>query len=117
MKHHLEKSNIFIFVGLAFILFLANEGSSQEVYPSRPVTCIVAFPAGGATDLAFRLLTKEMEKYLGQPIVILNKPGAGGRLAFQPLLQLNRTDTPLERALPVVSWPSCLTLKKSLIIH
>jgi len=80
MKHHLEKSNIFIFVGLAFILFLANEGSSQEVYPSRPVTCIVAFPAGGATDLAFRLLTKETEKYLGQPIVILNKPGAGGTI-------------------------------------
>lgn len=80
MKHHFEKSKLFILVGLAFILIFANGGSSQEVYPSRPITCIVAFPPGGTTDLVFRLLTKETEKYLGQPIVILNKPGAGGTI-------------------------------------
>ena len=65
---------------IIFVPLLANWGFSQEIYPSRAVTCIVAFPPGGATDLAFRLLTKETEKYLGQPIVIVNKPGGGGTI-------------------------------------
>ena len=80
MKHHLEKSKTFVFVGLIFILLLPNAVGSLETYPNRPVTCIVAFPPGGATDLAFRLLAKETEKYLGQPIVVVNKPGGGGSI-------------------------------------
>jgi tripartite-type tricarboxylate transporter receptor subunit TctC len=80
MKLHPGRSGIVVFVSIAFIFLFAHGGHSQEVYPSRPVTCIVAFPPGGATDLAFRLLTKETEKYLGQPIVIVNKPGAGGTI-------------------------------------
>ena len=46
-------------------------------YPSRPITFINALPAGGPTDLAHRLMAREAEKYLGQPIVVVNKPGGG----------------------------------------
>ena len=49
-------------------------------FPSRPVTLIVPWPAGGSTDLAMRALATSTEKYLGQPIVIENKPGAAGTL-------------------------------------
>ena len=80
MKHYLGKSMIFVLVGLSFILLIANRGFSQEVYPSRPVTFIVPFPPGSSTDLSYRMLTKETEKHLGQPIVVVNKPGGGGSI-------------------------------------
>ncbi len=80
MKRLSGKLRISVLVGVALVLLFAQAGSSQEVYPNRPVTCIVAFPPGGATDLAFRLFMKEAEKYLGQPIVIVNRPGAGGSI-------------------------------------
>ena len=51
-------------------------------FPSRPITFIVPFSAGGSADLAFRLLGKEAEKYLGQPVVVVNKAGAGGTIGI-----------------------------------
>jgi tripartite-type tricarboxylate transporter receptor subunit TctC len=80
MKDALGKQKASVLIGLAVSLLFASGAFSQETYPNRPVTCVVAFSPGGATDLAFRLLTKEAERYLGQPIVILNKPGAGGTI-------------------------------------
>ena len=80
MKRHLGKSNVFVFVSVAFILFFASGVLSQEVYPNRSVTFIVPFPPGGSTDLSYRLLTKETEKYLGQALVVVNRPGGGGTI-------------------------------------
>ncbi len=50
-------------------------------YPQRPVTIVVPFPAGGATDLIARLLANELHEKLGQPFMIENRPGAGTTLA------------------------------------
>jgi tripartite-type tricarboxylate transporter receptor subunit TctC len=47
-------------------------------YPARPITFVVPFSPGGSTDLAVRIIAKEAERYLGQPIVVTNKPGGGG---------------------------------------
>ena len=63
---------------LALLCIFAGAASTQEPYPTRPVTFIVPWPPGSSTDLGFRLLTKETEKHLGQPIVVINKPGGGG---------------------------------------
>src|SRR5208337_3160730 len=52
----------------------AEQGDAR--FPSKHLTFIVPLPAGGAPDLASRLICKEEEKFLGQPIVVLNKPGA-----------------------------------------
>ncbi|MGB8399671.1 MAG: tripartite tricarboxylate transporter substrate binding protein BugD, partial [Bradyrhizobium sp.] len=49
-------------------------------YPTRPITMIVPFPAGGATDTLARLLAENMRAILGQPIVIENVAGAAGSL-------------------------------------
>src|SRR3972149_1685314 len=66
---------------LMVILFCSTMGYSQDEdiakYPSRPITFIIPIPAGGPTDLSFRLICKEAEKMLGQPMVVVNKPGAG----------------------------------------
>jgi len=51
-----------------------------QQYPSRPITLIVPWPAGGSTDTHLRKLSEIASRHLGQPIVIENKPGAGGML-------------------------------------
>lgn len=53
-----------------------------DTYPSRPITMVVPFPAGGATDVLARLLGEKMKDSLGQPIVIENVGGAAGTLAL-----------------------------------
>ncbi|WP_251865176.1 tripartite tricarboxylate transporter substrate binding protein [Achromobacter sp. Marseille-Q4962] len=49
-------------------------------FPTKPVTVIVPFPAGGSTDRHLRILAQEASKSLGQPVVVENRPGAGGTL-------------------------------------
>jgi tripartite-type tricarboxylate transporter receptor subunit TctC len=60
-----------------------------QAYPARPITMIVPFPAGGATDTLARYLGENMRGLLGQPIVIENVGGAAGslgvRFALQPM--------------------------------
>jgi tripartite-type tricarboxylate transporter receptor subunit TctC len=51
-----------------------------QQYPSRPITLIVPWPAGGSTDTHLRKLSEIASRHLGQPIVIENKPGASGML-------------------------------------
>ena len=75
------KPNISILLCFMFIFLFTGWGYSQEEeiakFPRRPITFIVPIPAGGPTDFAFRLICKESEKILGQPFVVVNKPGAG----------------------------------------
>src|SRR3954462_6571930 len=52
-------------------------------YPNRPIRLIVAFPPGGAGDLTARILGKHLQDLVGQPIVVDNKPGAGGIIATE----------------------------------
>jgi len=62
-----------------FIIFLNLFQLSQaQEYPIRPITIVVPFPAGTAVDNAIRPLTNELQKILGQPIIVDNRPGAQG---------------------------------------
>ena len=60
------------------LAFAAGFGVSAfaQPYPSRPLTIVVPFPAGGPTDTLARILSETMRKSLGQPVVIENRPGA-----------------------------------------
>jgi tripartite-type tricarboxylate transporter receptor subunit TctC len=63
---------------IALALLTPYQGYGQEdvaKFPSKPITYIVPVPPGGPTDLAVRLIAKELEKYLKQPVVVVNKPG------------------------------------------
>ena len=66
-----------IFVGALLALACWSAGA-QEAYPSRPVTLIVPFPPGGVADITGRPTAAALEKVLKQPVVIANRPGAGG---------------------------------------
>src|SRR5262245_66106605 len=57
--------------------------ASAQAYPSRPVTLVVFVPAGGTPDIVARLVGQSLSHRLGQPIIIDNRPGAGGNLALQ----------------------------------
>jgi tripartite-type tricarboxylate transporter receptor subunit TctC len=66
-------------VGLAIALGSAA-GAQAQVYPSRPLTLIVPFPAGGPTDTLARILSERMRVSLGQPVVVENVTGAGATI-------------------------------------
>jgi tripartite-type tricarboxylate transporter receptor subunit TctC len=57
-------------------------GARAQAYPTRPITMVVPFPAGGGADVLVRILTRFMGEDLGQTIVVQNQPGAGGAIAF-----------------------------------
>jgi tripartite-type tricarboxylate transporter receptor subunit TctC len=57
-----------------------QESAQAQNYPSRPITVIVPFPAGGPSDVVARIVTEGMSKHLGQSMVIENVGGAGGTL-------------------------------------
>lgn len=59
--------------------------TTANKYPNKPITFIVPFGVGGGTDLVARLLEKSAPTYLGQSLVILNKPGASGTLGWNEL--------------------------------
>jgi tripartite-type tricarboxylate transporter receptor subunit TctC len=56
---------------------------AQAAFPTRPLTLIVPFPAGGSTDVMNRTVAEKMGEILGQPIVLDFKPGAGGNLGTE----------------------------------
>ena len=59
----------------------------QAAYPERPITLLVTFNAGGSNDTIARVFAPELQKLLGQPIVVMNRGGAGGTIAVNELLQ------------------------------
>ena len=63
----------------------AAHAQSARNFPEKPIKLVIAFPAGGPTDVTMRQLAENAGKQLGQPVIIENKPGAGGTLPAQAL--------------------------------
>jgi tripartite-type tricarboxylate transporter receptor subunit TctC len=64
----------------ATVMFGSTAALAEQPYPSRPITTIVPFPAGGATDTLARYLAEQMRAILGQPIITENVAGAAGSI-------------------------------------
>jgi len=61
-------------------IFFTSAAWSAEEYPNKPIQLICPFSTGGITDLSARLLAEKMAEHLGQPVMVVNKPGAGAAL-------------------------------------
>jgi tripartite-type tricarboxylate transporter receptor subunit TctC len=66
--------------GLVLALIFGVDTVSAQSYPSRPITAIIPFAGGSASDVVSRIMFDKMSKLMGQPIVIENRPGAGGNI-------------------------------------
>jgi len=63
----------------------ATLASHAQTFPNKPIKLVIAFPAGGPTDITMRALADNASKILGQAVIVENKPGAGGTLPAQAL--------------------------------
>jgi tripartite-type tricarboxylate transporter receptor subunit TctC len=68
---------------LLAVALLVSIGASAQEWPARPVRMVVGFGAGGGTDILARILALPLAGSLGQPVVVENRPGAGGTIAAQ----------------------------------
>ncbi len=70
------------FAGLLALLFQVTDsvGAKDPEYPAKPITYYISYQAGGATDILVRALVEPAGKYMGQPFVVVNKPGGGALL-------------------------------------
>lgn len=71
---------------------LPAAGWAQGSFPEKPITLIVPFPAGGSTDRHLRIVAQEAGKKLGQPVVVENRPGAGGTLGTATMAMTSKPD-------------------------
>ena len=69
--------------GLVALAWLAGNVAAQEAYPTRPVTLVSPYPPGGAADLTARPLAPALERVLKQPVIVVNRTGAGGAVGTQ----------------------------------
>jgi len=72
--------------GLALLMLamsLAVGNAWADDFPSRPIHLVVPAPAGGGSDIYGRVLAEKLRPILGQPVVVENKPGAAGRIAYE----------------------------------
>jgi tripartite-type tricarboxylate transporter receptor subunit TctC len=74
-------------IGTALALAATIGDAGAQAFPNRPVQLMVAYPAGGGTDIAARIVAAIAEKSLGQPIVVVNKGGAGGQVGWTELVR------------------------------
>jgi tripartite-type tricarboxylate transporter receptor subunit TctC len=75
-------SGVVIAIVLACQWAAVGSGEAADAYPERAIRLVVGFPAGGSSDAIARIVQPNVEKQLGQPLVIENRPGAGGAIAI-----------------------------------
>ncbi|WPB56360.1 tripartite tricarboxylate transporter substrate binding protein [Xylophilus sp. GOD-11R] len=87
-------------IGAAAATTLGAQAQPAGGFPSKPIRLVIAFPAGGPTDITMRQLAENASKVLGQPVIVENKPGAGGTLPAQ-MLQTSPADGYLVAQIPL----------------
>jgi len=98
--------SIFILLMVTTALVVYATPRAEAAWPKdKPITMIVAFSPGGSTDVAARMVAVYIKKYLGQSVVVLNKPGASGEVGFTALAE----SKPDGYTVGFINTPSLLT--------
>ena len=85
--NHLRKATLFLALAVFFAFMAGGLCFGAEKYPTKPIQTIVPWSAGGSTDLLARTVEKVWPKYSPQPLVVINKPGAGGVLGEEYVIR------------------------------
>jgi tripartite-type tricarboxylate transporter receptor subunit TctC len=102
-------------VALPLLLLLPFAASSQATdYPTRPVHVIVPYAAAGTMDIASRILFERVGELLGQPFVVDNRPGAGGNIGLEQVVNANPDGYTLGVADPMTSLSANVSLMPDL---
>lgn len=80
------KRCVLLVVGTAALVLVSVAAQAQS-YPSRPITIVVPFAPGGFIDVIARLVGQKVSEELGQPVIVENRPGAGGNIAHRRVAQ------------------------------
>ncbi len=106
-----------VFISLVALfgsLILATFGPAAD-YPTKPIEIIVTYAPGGSTDTTARLTAPGVSKLLGQPIVVINKPGAGGALGYDQVVKSNPDGYTI--VLYAINCPILKAINSSLSFH
>ena len=82
MKHRTTR-RVVLCAALALAASFATSPGHAQQYPSHPITVVIPFAGGSASDVVSRIMLDKMSKNMGQPIIIENRPGAGGNSGTQ----------------------------------
>src|SRR6267142_2432932 len=104
-----------ILVLAAFFLAVGGtQVAAQDKYPARPIKVVVPFGPGSATDIVMRIVGEHMRPILGQPVVIENKPGAGGIIAIEEMVRARPDGYTLQVGNPGTNVLTPIIYKKKL---
>ncbi|HSR10071.1 MAG TPA: tripartite tricarboxylate transporter substrate binding protein, partial [Thermodesulfobacteriota bacterium] len=78
MREAICRRRAFFIIVLVGTLMLFSTGTPRAAYPEKVISWVLPWPAGGRTDVAARIFAPALEKQLGKPVIVVNKPGAGG---------------------------------------
>lgn len=85
----------------ALMAGIAIPAQAQDDYPSKPITMLVGFASGGGTDILARKAAEGLQKELGQPVVVVNRPGGGSIIAWKELVASQADGYTITMFLPV----------------
>ncbi len=91
-------------LAVAAVLFATPLLAVAQAFPSKPITLICPWPAGGTTDAHLRKFAEIAQKYLGQPVVVDNKPGGGGMIGPSNMAKLAKPDGYTISQLPITAY-------------
>ena len=91
-KHLSRRACLGVALAAALGTALPLPALAQDTFPTKPITLIVPFPAGGSTDRHLRAVAEDASKHLGQNVIVENRPGAGGTLGPSNMAKTARPD-------------------------
>lgn len=76
----MQRRRVLLIVSFLVVAWMPLASQAQDAFPNRPIRIVVPFPAGGVVDVVARIVGQKLSDKYGQPVIVENKPGAGGSI-------------------------------------